>query len=219
MPEPRDAGGRGCRRLRSLLAANQWIAKASAVVAADPEESESPFTPHRVAARLEWGKALPSRGRENVEFRKTEGTRWAPWPPPRIIGTEGLERYEEASGERGGQGGNSAETGRQPRLPRSRRPRGVHAGAWVDVEGASVSGGIGRRLWRWPLAGIPTHVQTLGAVRGSSDRREAEGPARGSTRPESLDFESFFEDMYEGLFQALVLTCGEFRAYARAPGQ
>jgi hypothetical protein len=38
-------------------------------------------------------------------------------------------------------------------------------------------------------------------------------PARG------LDFDTLFEDKYEGLFQALVLTRGEFRAYARAPGQ
>ena len=79
-----------------------------------------------------------------------------------------------------------------------------------------MSGGIGRRLRRWPLAGIPTHVQTLGAV----ERLQADVVLRdqlGPTRPESLDFKSFFEDMYEGLFQALVLTCGEFRAYARAP--
>ena len=49
-PEP-AAGWRDCPRLRSLLAANQWIAETSAVVGADLERSESPFTPHRVALR------------------------------------------------------------------------------------------------------------------------------------------------------------------------
>jgi hypothetical protein len=60
---------------------------------------------------------------------------------------------------------------------------------------------LGRDCGR-PLVGIPTHVQTLGAVeRLQTDvvLRDQLGadPARG------LDFDTLFADMYEGLFQAM----------------
>jgi hypothetical protein len=48
---------------------------------ADPERSESPFTPHRVPARcLRPRRGRDRRGRENVESWQGRETGWGPWP-------------------------------------------------------------------------------------------------------------------------------------------
>lgn len=96
-----------CRRLRSLLAANQWIAEISAVVETDPERSESPFTPHRVPRRA-WsqGEADFVEGRESVESREIGGD---------LLGTVALAGSFEPAGRRANEeasrrGGDRAET-------------------------------------------------------------------------------------------------------------
>jgi hypothetical protein len=106
-----DRRWRGCRRLRSLLAANQWIAETSAVVGPivrgpSPHSLpiESPLVPGT-------GRGPFRREARTWSPGKRRGTGSGPWPRPDHSDRQGPEPNEEASGEAEGQGRDSVETG------------------------------------------------------------------------------------------------------------
>jgi hypothetical protein len=96
-PEP-TAGWRDCPRLRSLLAANQWIAETSAVV----EPILTGPSPHSLPIEsllLPEAKATPrsSRARKRGVPASAGGTGWGQWPQAGII------RAGSMASQRGGQ--------------------------------------------------------------------------------------------------------------------
>ena len=148
---------------------------------ADREGSESPFTPHRVAARA-WNGArpLPSRGEKTWSPGKRRGP-GGDRGPVRIIRT--AKAWSPTRRHRRGRGrADSVKTGRQRTAAQvASATRGARRRA-ESTRRARLERGIGQRLRKAPRR-HPDSCSNVGRRRTSSDRRGAEGPAGGRPGP------------------------------------
>ena len=129
-PEP-TAGWRDCPRLRSLLAANQWIAETSAVV--EPIlRGPSPHSLPIESLLVPEAKARPSssRARKRGVPAKGRGTGWGQWPQAGSFGPWSM------ASQRGGQspgGRRESQRGSNPCL---------HLESVVRAESVTSAGGV-----------------------------------------------------------------------------
>ena len=140
-----DRRWRTCRRLRSLLAANQVDRRDLSCSRADPDGYGSPITPHRVLARV-WTKARAAsvEGRENVESLGNGGGPDGDRPPGRMIRTDRTGRRRGSISPRAGTGRDSVELAEQTAIPRE-PSSGGNPGSAVPVVCGVVPTGRGAR--------------------------------------------------------------------------